>query len=472
MYTVHTFQDWLATPEDKRLDFLLSVIGCYKRSDDFKTALEAGAYFRGENTAIAQKVTMRPTKFEERDEHGDIRKVIGQEAIVGSRVASNFLFRFVTQQNQHLLGNGVTLKDEAVKARLGIGFDKALESLGEKALVQGVSWGFWNADHLEAIDAAKDELSGFVALVDEETGEAGIGVQFWQIDGGRPMYVRLFETDGVTVYRTEQNGRLEVSRAKQAYRLRVARDAAGEIVTGAENYGVLPLIPLYANTEQRSEMTPSIKSKIDAYDRISSDFVDNLDRANDVYWVLNNFGGSTADMVEMIEQINRLRVVANISDGSTSSTATPSAFEVPYAARQTALDLLDKELHADYMAMSMRELTGGSLTNVAIQTAMMNLNLKCDRYEWQCFRFVQRVLALIGVETEEISFKRQDIVNRSEVIEDIMKMRSDIDLETALELNPYVMQEQIPEIMANVAAEQLSGMPSMQQLETLAQEAE
>ena len=81
-------------------------------------------------------------------------------------------------------------------------------------------------------------------------------------------------------------------------------------------------------------------------------------------------------------------------------------------------------------------------------------------------------LALIGVATEEISFKRQDVVNRSEVIEDIMKMRSDIDLETALELNPYVMQEQIAEIMANVAAEQLSGMPSMQHLETLAQEAE
>ena len=114
--------------------------------------------------------------------------------------------------------------------------------------------------------------------------------------------------------------------------------------------------------------------------------------------------------------------------------------------------------------MSMDELTGGSLTNVAIETAMTNINLKADRYEWQAFRFVQQVLALVGVETEKISFHRQVIANRSEIVSDIAVMRDYIDEETALKLNPYIAQEDIPKIMQRRAEEDVAGLPDMAEL--------
>ena len=117
------------------------------------------------------------------------------------------------------------------------------------------------------------------------------------------------------------------------------------------------------------------------------------------------------------------------------------------------------------MAVSMDELTGGSLTNVAIETAMTNLNLKADRYEWQAFRFVQQVLALVGVETEKISFHRQVIANRSEIVQDISIMRDYIDEETALKLNPYIAQEDIPKIMQRRAEEDVAGLPDMETLQ-------
>jgi hypothetical protein len=133
--------------------------------------------------------------------------------------------------------------------------------------------------------------------------------------------------------------------------------------------------------------------------------------------------------------------------------------DVPYAARQTALDILQKQLYSDFMALDMDALTGGSLTNVAIETATANLNLKSDRYEWQVFRFVQGILALIGVETEEIKFKRQTIANRSEIVADIAVMRDYIDQETALKLNPYIDQEEIEEITERLAAESVAAAP-------------
>ena len=442
MFTKFTFQDWEAT--DDQRDFIRRVIDAYKACGDFQHALVASDYFASDNREVARKTVMRAVSYARPDKSGRSRRQVRQEAVAGTRIASNFFFRFVTQLNQFLLGNGITLENAALKRRLGPGFDTALQRCGELALVQGVCWGFWNADHLEVIEAARDPLSGFVALVDELSGEPRLGIQFWQIGPDRPQYVRLFELDGITLLRGG-----DVVEPKRPYRLTLAVDGAGPRLLDGGNYPALPLVPLWANNERRSELTFAIKQKIDAYDRILSDYGDNLEQANDVFWVLNNFGGTVDDVAEMLEQIRRLRVIANFSDGvGGGSTAEPHAFQVPYEARQVALDILRRELYADAMALNMDEISGGSLTNVAINAAFSNLNLKCDRFEWMVLQFVQQILRLIGVETEKIAFVRRNVVNNSEIVADIAAMRADIDRKTALELNPYIEQDRIEEILA------------------------
>ena len=445
MFTEITYQDWLKAVD--RSAMLEEIAARYKRSAAFRDALEALDYFRGENRAVMEKTVLKARTYEVTDGDGRKKKRVRQEAIAGTRIASRFFFKFVTQENQYLLGNGVTLENGETKKMLGPGFDHALEKMGELALIQGACWGYWNADHLEALPAARDALSGFTALPDERTGKPRIGVQFWQAGPKKPMYLRLFEEDGVALYRRDEN-RLRPLEEKRPYLMRQAVDGAGTQTLEGQNYGRLPVIPLYANGDGQSELTPAVKSKIDAYDRILSDFGDNLERANDVYWVLNNFGGTTEEIAEMVEQINRLKIIANVSDGTGNAcTAAPEAIQVPYQARQTALELLRRALYQDAMALCMDELTGGSLTNVAIRAAMTDLNLKCDRFEWQAFSFVQEVLRLLGVESERISFNRQDIVNRSEIVGDIEKMRPDIDRRTALRLNPYLSPEEAENLL-------------------------
>lgn len=440
MFTDITWQDYLASSDPAGL--LLEAICRYKASPQFNRALEANCYFRGENSAVSRKTILRARKMETRDASGRRRIRTGTEDVVGNRISSAFLYRFVTQQNQFLLSEGVSLPAEC-KAALGADFDHQLERLGEAALLHGCAWGFWNADHVEVIEAAKNAYTGFFPLLDEMTGEVMLGVQFWQIAPDRPMYVRVFEEDGVRILRQDGRG-LSIAVDKEPYRRTCVEDALGAAVVTETGYGRLPLIPLFANTEAASELTPAIKAKIDAYDAILSDFADNLERANDVYWVLNNFGGTMDEVAELLEQINRVKAVANLSDGSGSSaTAEPRTIEVPYAARREALHLLERALYQDYMALNMDALTGGSLTNVAIRAAAADLNLKADRYEWQLRRFVQTLLDLIGHPTEDIRFSRQTIANDSEVVEDIYRMRADIDQRTALRLNPYIQEEEI-----------------------------
>ena len=112
MYTQYTYQDWEATPEVQRPDLLLQIINSYKASDDFKHALEAADYFAGSNRAVGEKVMLRPVAYPSQTINGT-QSILTNEEIVGARVYSNFFFRFVTQQNQYLLGHGVTLDSEA-----------------------------------------------------------------------------------------------------------------------------------------------------------------------------------------------------------------------------------------------------------------------------------------------------------------------------------------------------------------------
>lgn len=457
MYTEYTFQDF-------SVDKIIAIIDSYKGSDDFRNAREANAYFAGRNTEVMRKVILQSVVDETKDEYGGTKNQLKTAEVAGQRIASNYLFRFVTQENMYLLSNGVTLDTPELKEKLGYGFDTTLARMGEKAILHGVCYAYWNLDHVEIIPACEDANSGFVALLDETTGAVRAGIQFWQLSETRPTSIRLFEEDGITGY-VISNGVLSITEPKHPYRLKVMTDALGSTVIGGGNYSTIPVIPLYANPDHRSEFTVPLKSKIDAYDRIFSDFGDNLDRANDIYWVLNNFGGGTDQILATINTINKIKAVANQSDGAAGATAHPETIEVPYSARQTALDLLEKAMYKDFMALDMNALTGGSLTNVAIEAAMIDLNLKCDRFEWECFDFVQKMLRLIGEETESIMFQRMSFVNRSEIVQDIYAMRSDIDIETALRLNPYIAQEDIPDIIKNKDAELESGIDSVDRLQ-------
>lgn len=440
MFTQITWQDYQSASD--RLALVLEAIRCYKTSAEFSHALDANCYFRGENPRVARKTILRARKVEGLDASGRRRVRPATEDVVGHRIASGFLFRFVTQQNEFLLSEGVSLPEET-KRLLGADFDRQLERLGECALLHGCAWGFWNADHLEVIETAKNAWSGFFPLLDEMTGEMRLGIQFWQLAPERAMYVRLFDEDGVRILR-EEGAVLQPVGEYEPYRRTRTEDALEHVITIEPGYGRLPLIPLLANPDGASELTPSIQSKIDAYDAILSDFADNLERANDVYWVLNNFGGTMDEVAELLEQINRVKAVANLSDGSGGgATAEPRTIEVPYAARREALNLLERALYQDFMALDMDALSSSSLTNVAIRASAANLNLKADRYEWQVRQFVQQLLTLLGCPTDFIRFKRQCIANESEIIADIAAMRADIDQRTALQINPYIQDEEI-----------------------------
>lgn len=126
MFTAYTYEDWLEAPEDKR-ELIGEVINAYKASPAFQNALTARNYFNTDNEEIQNKYIVQLGAYEQKvavkdPVTGETLKdpVTGapmmetkafkhETKVAGTRLASGFFFRFVTQQNQHLLGNGVTI---------------------------------------------------------------------------------------------------------------------------------------------------------------------------------------------------------------------------------------------------------------------------------------------------------------------------------------------------------------------------
>lgn len=166
--------------------FVLAAINAHKASDIYRQALIAKEYDAHRNVTIANFQKLLYTL------NG---KVIPDNYSPNYKLRSNFFANFITQETQYLLGNGVTLKDSTNKEKLGAGFDNKLQDAAHAALVGGVSYGFWNLDHLEVFDVTE-----FVPLLDEENGALRSGIRFWQVSDTKPLRATLYEPDGFTQF--------------------------------------------------------------------------------------------------------------------------------------------------------------------------------------------------------------------------------------------------------------------------------
>lgn len=419
---MYSFQDFQKTVENNGLKnkMILDIIREYTNSAVFNDALIAQKYYERRNDTILRKLSYMQTMG------------IADSNMIFHKLCSGFFPKFVRQLSQYLLGNGVTL-DESIKKLLGPRFDKSIQQMGIQTLVDSVNYGFWNVDRLIVFRATE-----FCPLFDEITGDMMAGIRFWQLDSEKPMYIELYEGDGVTRYKNV-DGTITEDSAKRAYRINeIVYEHDESEVIDTESYSRIPIFPMYANETHTSELTAGLRGMIDAYDAINSDLSDSITNIEGIYWVLKNFGGDNA--YDLIQEIQQLRVAyqENENDGADSKI-----IEVPYLAKQTALDILRKQMYTDFMALDMETITTGNQTATAVKIAETDIGLKADIFEWQVTDFVQNILELLGYPDETPQFKRRTITNDTETIANISTMLTDgyVDVEWCVNNSPLIADE-------------------------------
>lgn len=399
-----TYQDLLELGENEkeRMDFVLQAISEHKSSALYITAIDADMYYRHLNPTI-----MRAQKFV----YDLMGKAVPDIWSANNKIPSRYYFYFVTQAVQFLLGNGVSFNNEKTKERLGKNFDNIIQSLATDALNGGVSFAFWNNDHLEQFSVTE-----FVPLYDEENGTLRAGIRFWQIAADKPLRATLYEEDGLTEYIRRKDEDMTVLKEKRDYKQIVARsEASAEVeISNGGNYPSFPIIPLY-NVHSQSELVGG-RETIDAYDLMASALINNIDDANLIYWVIKNAGGmSDEDDLKFVQRLKTLHAV-HTDDNTDVDMHT---VDVPFEASEAALNRLRVQLFDDFMALDTRNIASGAATATQIKAAYEPLNEKTDLFEYQMTEFILSLLQLVGID-DMPTYTRSLIVNKQEEIQSLV----------------------------------------------------
>lgn len=401
-----TYNDLLTAINENRLkDFIRDTISKHKTSDEYQTALVADEYNRKLNRTIIEYQKLLYTMT---------GKAVPDNYSANYKLRSNFFNRFVTQQNQYLLGNGVTWTKEDTSAKLGNDFDNKLEDAGEKALVHAVSFGFWNLDKVQIFSFLE-----FVPLYDEEDGSLKAGIRFWQIADNKPLRATLYEIDGYTDYKWDKDNPEGIElNPKRPYIIKLkGTDADGMEIYDYQNYLTFPIVPFWGNKYKQSEFV-GMRENIDCYDLIKSGFANTVDEASLIYWTINNAGGM--DDIDLAKFVEHMRTVKASVVEESGASAEAHSLDVPYASREALLDRLRADMYEDFMALDVKNIANGAVTATQIEASYEPLDKKVDKYEYCVIDFINGILALAGID-DAPTFTRSKIINRTEEVQTVLQ---------------------------------------------------
>lgn len=407
LFKLKTYQDFLAEGqgEKERIAFILSAINEHKSSDLYKMAVDAEMYYAGENPAI--------NRYEK-----VIYDYMGKAHVdmwtANHKIASSFFGFAVDQQNSYLLGNGITFSNPQTKDRLGTKsspFDEQVQLAGQYALIAGISFGFWNLDHIDVFP-----ITEFVPLYDEENGSLSAGIRFWQIDDKKPLRATLYEIDGYTDYIKYNGEDMNIMNPKRQYKQKVSHsEISGTEIFDGGNYPGFPIVP-FKNNENCKSLICGKRNTIDALDLACSNMVNNVDEGNLIYWVLTNAAGM--DDLEEQKFIDRIKTmhVANLdNDGDVQ----PHTIEAPFEGTQATIDMLYKKLYMDFQCFDASAVSAGNQTATAINATYVPMDLKTDKYEHQVTKFINAIQELADTD-DTPTYTRNKLINKQEEVQTVL----------------------------------------------------
>lgn len=449
---MYTYQDF--EKEGSVIKGIVNAIINFTNSDQYKTAKSADEYDHQRNETILNYVkmifTMTGTPVED-------------FTASNNKLCSNFFHRLNTQRCTYLLGNGVSFSDhkedrvqedgttktvDITKEALGRKFDSALKNMGYNALIHGLCFGFWNNDRMHVFP-----ITQFAPLWDEDTGALRAGIRFWRIDPNKPMIAVLYEEDGYTKYKSKQAVGMDFEEIvpKRPYKTIINRsDVDGEEIIGEENYGPIPIVPMWGSKLKQSTLV-GMKEKIDSFDLIRSGFANDLTDCAQIYWILENCGGMTDE--ELARFRDRMKINHIVAADTINSKATPYTQEVPYGARTAYLAEIRSGIYEDFGALDVHAVAAGA-TNDHIDAAYQPMDEEADDFEYQVGEFIEQVLSLMGIEDTPL-FKRNRISNEKEQTEMVLSAANYLDDETVLQKLPFITVDEVQSILARKDEEQM-----------------
>lgn len=400
-------------------------IGC----DEYNYFSLGNDYYRSRNTYIM-----------ERKKQIYLEGLGVQENPFGSnhKLPSGHFKKIVDQKVMYLLGNGVYFNEENAKEKIDTyfenGVDEMLIDMGIETSKKGESWLYAYKNNgivqftmipAEQITPIFDEYNKLVKVVR-------------RFDDEDYLYMHVFDEQTISIYRKKKMER-DYKLIEQTGHWVEYQTFNGEIVGEPElhGFGIVPFIPLWNNRDKVSDLYP-IKTLIDTYDIINSDFANNIDDMQEAFFYLKGYTGDTKNLAEFMRQLKMYKAVPVAEDGAVQA----DQLQIPTEARRVFLERLEKDIYKFAMGVDLTNVQGGSITNVFIKAMFSDLDLKADQFESEVRKFLYKVIDFItlvsGVKIEkDVYFERSIIMNQQEIIDSIIKLNGILSQQTIIELLPY-----------------------------------
>lgn len=432
--------------------FAADAIERHMSSEMYRNAVTANEYYRQHNVTINRFVQK-------------IYSCSGAEAedFTASklRLASNLFKRLNVQRCTYSLGKGVSFVDvtaggkDTTKEGLGDRFDDDVMEMGLKALIHGVSFPFWNLDHIDVFTA--DE---FCPVWDEYSGALYAGVRFWRLDSDHPWHATLYEQDGYTEMVSGGSGfDFEVAEAKRAYKVTYREIPADgmKLAVDAENYSRLPIVAVWGSDAHQSTLV-GMRESIDAYDLIKSGLVNDTRDCAQIYWLINGAGGMDDRDLDLWRAKLKLTHVAEV-DAEQGQSVTPYTQEVPVEGRKETLAQIKADIYEDFGALDVHTIAAGA-TNDHIDAAYQPMDEEAAEFERHIREGIMDILALQGIEDTPV-FTRTRISNTKEQVETVCLEAEYLDDETILRKLPNITPDERAKILERKQREQEERMAAL-----------
>lgn len=173
-----------------------------------------------------------------------------------------------------------------------------------------------------------------------------------------------------------------------------------------DGFGFIPFFRLDNNKKQQSGLKP-IKELIDDYDLMSCGLSNNIQDANEVLYVVKGFQGDNLDELQLNTRTKKL--VGVDEDGDLDI----KTIDIPYQARQTKLELDEKNIYRFGQGLNTAGLKDTTATtNLAIKTAYSLLDLKANKLEIRLKQFMRKLLKVVLKEIndlKETDYQQKDV---------------------------------------------------------------
>lgn len=237
---------------------------------------------------------------------------------------------------------------------------------------------------------------GVVEVREKDSSDHTEYIIYWYIDRiekGKKLIkrVQVWDKTQTYFYVWEESGKLIPDESyKINPRPHIVYRKEGDDAVYYEDFGMIPFFRLDNCKKQFSGLKP-IKSLIDDYDLMSCGLSNNLQDASEYLVVVKGFQGDNLE--ELMQNVKTKKHIG--VDGENGGGVDFKTVEVPYQARQTKLELDEKNIYRFGMGFNSAQTGDGNITNVVIKSRYALLDLKCNKLEIRLKQFLRKLLKVI-----------------------------------------------------------------------------